>query len=150
MYLDPIGEHVVLKQREAEEVTKGGVLIPSQSQQAPQEGTVLAVGHGYRNMDGTYTPLKVKPGDVVVYSEYGGSVMSVDGESYLIIREANIYAILHRETAEERAKIIESVNNLLSVVTSPSFQILAEDNKQYAEEDAKAGSEVLQATGADA
>ncbi len=93
MILKPLSDRVVLKAVEAEEKTKGGIVLPDTAKDKPQEGEVIAVGPGRVLDDGkTLTP-EVKVGQRVIYSKYSGTEIKVDGEEYLIVRESDILAI---------------------------------------------------------
>ncbi|MDR3136743.1 MAG: co-chaperone GroES [Coriobacteriales bacterium] len=91
--LQPLGDRVILKQDEAETATASGILIASSAQEKPQRGTVIAVGEGKLDNNGNLVKPGVKPGDSVIYSKYGGTEVTVDGEEYLILRADDIYAI---------------------------------------------------------
>ena len=91
MGLTPLGDRVVVRQIEAEEVTASGIVLPDTAQEKPLRGTVLAVGEG-RWENGTRVPLDVVVGDEVIYSKYGGTDVTVDGEDLLILRESDILA----------------------------------------------------------
>jgi len=91
--LKPIGDKVVVKPSAEEERSSGGIYLPDAAKKRPQEGKVLAVGTGKRNDKGELTPLTVKEGDIVIYSKYGGTEITVNGEDLLILDEDNIYAI---------------------------------------------------------
>ncbi len=91
MGLTPLGDRVVVRQIEAEEVTASGIVLPDTAQEKPLRGTVLAVGEG-RWENGTRVPLDVAAGDEVIYSKYGGTDVTVDGEDLLILRESDILA----------------------------------------------------------
>ena len=93
MTLVPLGDRVVLKQVEAEETTKSGIVLPGQAQEKPQQGTVVAVGSG-EIVDGKKVPLDVKEGDEVIYSKYAGSEVKVGEEEFLILKQSDILAIV--------------------------------------------------------
>ena len=93
MKLVPLGDKVVIKQLDAEEKTKGGIILTSQSQEKPQEAEVIAVGPGGM-VDGKEIKMQVKPGDKVIYSKYAGTEVKVDGEEYTILRQSDILAIV--------------------------------------------------------
>jgi chaperonin GroES len=77
---------------EAEEKTKGGIVLPDTAQEKPQKGTVIAVGPGRVADDGKRIPPTVKKGDKVIYAKYGGSEIDVDGKEYMILRESDVLA----------------------------------------------------------
>lgn len=93
MPLKPLADRVVLKPIQAEEKTKGGIVLPDTAKDKPQEGEVIAVGPGRILDNGTKLTPEVKVGDRVIYSKYSGTEVKVDGEEYLIIRESDILAI---------------------------------------------------------
>jgi chaperonin GroES len=82
----------LVKPIEAEEVTRGGIVLPATAKEKPQEGKVLAVGPGKRNDKGELVAMDVKAGDIVLYSKYGGTEIKVDGEELIILSENNILA----------------------------------------------------------
>ena len=79
MKLVPLGDKIVLKQLEAEETTKSGIVLPGQAKEKPQEAEVIAVGPG-GNIDGKEVVMQVKPGDKVIYSKYAGTDVELDGD----------------------------------------------------------------------
>lgn len=91
--LQPLGNRVVLKPGEEEEVTKGGIVLPDTAKKKPQEGEVLAVGPGRLLDSGERAPMEVSVGDVVVYSKYSGTEITVDTEEYVIVEEDSILAV---------------------------------------------------------
>jgi len=93
MNLKPLGDRVVIKQLEAEEKTKSGIVLPTQAKEKPQEAEVVAVGPG-ANVDGKLVPMQVKPNDKVIYSKYAGTEVKIDGTEYIIVKESDILAIV--------------------------------------------------------
>lgn len=93
MRLKPLGDRVVVKVIQAEEVTKGGVILPGTAKEKPQQGEVVAVGTG-EYIDGKKVELEVKVGDRVIFSKYAGTEVKLDGEEYLLLRESDILAII--------------------------------------------------------
>ena len=93
MELRPLGDRVVVKPLEAEETTKGGIILPDTAKDKPQEGEVMAVGPGRVVENGTRVALDVKVGDRVVYSKYGGTEVKIDEVEYLVIRESDLLAV---------------------------------------------------------
>jgi chaperonin GroES len=90
--LQPLGDRVVVKPVEGEEVTKGGIILPDTAKEKPQEGKVLAVGPGRLSEDGKRIAMEVKVGDVVLYVKYGGTEVKIDGEELMILSEKDILA----------------------------------------------------------
>lgn len=93
MKLVPLGDKIVLKQCEAEETTKSGIVLPGQAQEKPQEAEVLAVGPGGM-IDGKEVIMQVKVGDKVIYSKYSGTDVELDGEKYVIVKQSDVLAIV--------------------------------------------------------
>ena len=87
--IKPLADRVIIEPAAAEEKTSGGIIIPDTAKEKPQRGTVKAVGPGKKD-----EPMTVKPGDTVLYGKYAGTEISHDGSDYLIMREADIVAII--------------------------------------------------------
>jgi chaperonin GroES len=92
--VQPLGDRVLLKVLEAEEKTKGGIVLPDTAKEKPQQGEIVAVGKGKPTESGKVAPLEVKPGDKVLYGKYSGTEISVDGDEFLILKEEDILAIV--------------------------------------------------------
>lgn len=93
MKLKPLGDKVVLKQMEAQEMTKSGIVLPGSAKEKPQEALVVAVGSGGL-VDGKQVEMQVKVNDRVIYSKYSGTDVKVDGEDYKIVKQNDIIAIV--------------------------------------------------------
>ena len=93
MRLVPLGDRVVLKQCEAEETTKSGIILTGTAQEKPQEALVVAVGPGGM-VDGKEVVMQVKEGQKVIYSKYAGTEVKLDGQEYIIVRQSDILAIV--------------------------------------------------------
>ncbi len=87
--LKPLADRVVIEPAEAEQKTAGGIIIPDTAKEKPQKGTVVAVGPGKKD-----EPMTLKVGNTVLYGKYSGTEISIDGKSYLIMKEGDIYATL--------------------------------------------------------
>ena len=87
--IKPLADRVIIETAAAEEKTAGGIIIPDTAKEKPQRGTVLAIGPGTKD-----DPITVKVGDNVLYGKYAGTEITVDGADYLIMREADIVAIV--------------------------------------------------------
>ncbi len=94
MKLKPLADRVVIKPSPAEEITKGGIIVPDTAKEKPVIGEVVAVGPGKIADDGKKIVPEVKAGDKVLYGKYSGTEVTVEGEEYLIMREADIFAIV--------------------------------------------------------
>jgi chaperonin GroES len=94
MKIQPLGDRIVVKPLEAEEKTKGGILLPDTAKEKPQEGKIIAIGKG-KYQDGKLVTLEVKVGDRVLYGKYSGTEISTkEGEEYLIMREEDVFAVV--------------------------------------------------------
>lgn len=92
--IKPIGDHILVKRLEAEEKTKGGIVLPDSAKEKPKEGTIIALGEGRLKNDGTRTPFTVKVNDRVLFSSYSGTEVKWEGEEYLIIGEDDILGVI--------------------------------------------------------
>ncbi len=93
MKLVPLGDKVVLKQLEAEETTKSGIVLPGQAQEKPQQAEVVAVGPG-GVVDGKEVTMQVKVGDKVIYSKYAGTDVKLGEEEFIVVKQNDIVAIV--------------------------------------------------------
>ncbi|WP_040329850.1 co-chaperone GroES [Clostridium ihumii] len=89
MAIKPLGDRVVIKRLEAEEVTKSGIVLTAASQEKPQEATVIAVGPGLVDVK-----MEVKVGDKVLFSKYSGNEIKHEGQEYIILKQSDILAII--------------------------------------------------------
>ena len=97
MNLQPLDDRIVVKPGESEETTASGLVIPDTAKEKPQQGEVLAVGPGKRSeQTGEIIPVGVSVGDTVVYSKYGGTEITVDGEDLLILAGRDVLAIVQK------------------------------------------------------
>lgn len=92
--IKPLADRVIVKPKEAEETTKGGIILPDTAKEKPIEGVVVAVGDGRITEDGKLISMNVKVGDTVLYGKYSGTEVKIDGDEYLIMRESDIYGIV--------------------------------------------------------
>jgi chaperonin GroES len=95
MKLRPLGDKVVVKRLEAEEVTSGGIVLPDSAKEKPQRGKVVAVGEGKLLESGDRGKLTVKKGNEVLFTSYAGTEVKVDGDELLVMDESDILAILN-------------------------------------------------------
>ncbi len=93
MKLVPLGDRVVLKQLEAEETTKSGIVLPGQAKEKPQQAEVIAVGPG-GVVDGKEIKMEVKTGDKVIYSKYAGTEVKLGEDEYIIVKQSDILAVV--------------------------------------------------------
>jgi chaperonin GroES len=90
----PLGDRVVVKPIQREEVTKSGIVLPDTAKEKPQRGEVIAVGPGRLTDDGHRLEMEVKVGDEVLFAKYAGTELKIDDEEYLILSEKDILAVL--------------------------------------------------------
>jgi chaperonin GroES len=96
MNIQPLGDRILIKPLEAEDKTKGGILLPDTAKEKPQEGKVVAVGKGRTLESGKVEPIEVKVGDIVLYGKYSSTEISRDGDDYLFVKEEDILAIVKK------------------------------------------------------
>jgi chaperonin GroES len=92
--LKPLGDRLIVKPLEQEEVTSGGIVLPETAKEKPQKGEVVAAGPGARDEDGERIPMDVSVGDTVLFAKYAGTEIKLDGDKHLILRETDILAIV--------------------------------------------------------
>lgn len=93
MNIKPLGDRIVMKNLEAEESTKGGIILTNSAKEKPQMAEVLAVGPG-GNIDGKEIKMYVTPGQKVIYSKYAGTEVKLDGQEYIIVRQNDVLAVV--------------------------------------------------------
>jgi chaperonin GroES len=94
MKMKPLADRVVIKPSPADERTRGGIILPDTAKEKPVVGDVVAIGPGKVSDDGKKIPMEVRVGDKVLYGKYSGTEVTYEGEEYLIMREADIFAIV--------------------------------------------------------
>jgi chaperonin GroES len=94
MAFRPLHDRVVIRRIEAEEKTKGGIIIPDTAKEKPQEGEVIAVGPGARDENGKLTPLDLNAGDRVLFGKWSGTEVRIDGQDLLIMKESDIMGVI--------------------------------------------------------
>jgi chaperonin GroES len=106
MSIRPLYDRIVVKRSDEQETSRNGIIIPDSAKEKPQEGTVIAVGHGKRLENGTLVALDVKAGDRILFGKYSGSETKLDGTEFIIIREDDVLGILSGadETLKTTAK----------------------------------------------
>ena len=102
MNIRPLYDRIVVKRIEEQETTRSGIVIPDSAKEKPQEGEVMAVGHGKRLENGELVALDVKVGDRILFGKYSGSETKLDGTEYIIMREDDVLGIL--DSAAQAAK----------------------------------------------
>ena len=94
MNIRPLHDRVVVRRLEEETKTAGGIVLPDSATEKPSQGEVLAVGNGRILDSGEVRPLDVKAGDKVIFGQYGGSTVKIDGEELLVLSESEIFGVL--------------------------------------------------------
>lgn len=94
MKIRPLYDNVVIKRKEEETVSAGGIVLPGSAKEQPNQGVVVAVGEGKLLDNGTVRPLQVKAGDKVVFGQYSGSTIKVGGDELMIMRESEIFGVI--------------------------------------------------------
>jgi chaperonin GroES len=94
MKFRPLHDRVVVRRIDSDEKTAGGIIIPDTAKEKPQEGEVVAVGPGARDDDGKLVKLDVKKGDRILFGKWSGTEVKIEGEEYLIMKEADIMGVI--------------------------------------------------------
>jgi chaperonin GroES len=97
MKFQPLQDRIVIEQKEADEMTEGGIVIPNQAQEKPLEGKVVATGPGRVLDNGEKIVPSVKEGDTVLFPKFSGTEVEVEKKTYLVVREPDILGILHKD-----------------------------------------------------
>src|SRR3954451_10958794 len=103
MKFRPLHDRVVVRRIEAEEKTKGGIIIPDTAKEKPQEGEIIAVGPGARDESGRINALDVRAGDRVLFGKWSGTEVRLDGEDLLIMKESDIMGVVEETVASRKA-----------------------------------------------
>jgi len=96
MNIRPLHDRLIVKRLQEEEKTKGGIIIPDNAKEKPQEGEVIAVGSGKVLEDGKRAALEIKKGDRILFGKYSGSEIKVDGTEYLMMREEDVLGVIEK------------------------------------------------------
>jgi chaperonin GroES len=94
MKLRPLQDRVVVKRKDEETTSAGGIVLPGSATEKPQQGEVVAVGPGKKTNDGNIVPVDLKVGDHVVFGQYGGNTVKIDGDEFLILNENEIFGVV--------------------------------------------------------
>lgn len=96
MKVKPLGDRILVKRLEAEEVTKGGIVLPDTAKEKPKEGEIIELGTGKTDEKGNKIPFSVKKGDKVLFESYAGTDIKIEGQEYLIMKEDDILAVIEK------------------------------------------------------
>jgi chaperonin GroES len=102
MKFRPLHDRVVVKRIDAEEKTKGGIIIPDTAKEKPQEGEVVAVGPGGRDDAGKLIPIDLKVGDRILFGKWSGTEIKLDGKDLLIMKESDVMGVIEGPSASSR------------------------------------------------
>jgi chaperonin GroES len=94
MKFRPLYDRILVERVESEEKTAGGIILPDSAKEKPQQGKIIAVGHGRRLEDGKLIPLEVKAGDTILFGKYAGSEIKIEGNEYLIMKEDDVLGLV--------------------------------------------------------
>jgi len=95
MKIRPLQDRVVVKRQDEETTSSGGIVLPGSATEKPQQGEVVAVGPGKKTEDGKVVPVDRKVGDQVIFGQYGGNTVKVDGDELLILNESEIFGVVN-------------------------------------------------------
>ena len=102
MKFRPLHDRVLVRRLDSEEMTAGGIIIPDSAQEKPMEGEVVAVGSGHINDNGDVRPLDVQAGDLIVFSKWSGTELTIEGEELLVMKESDIIGILETKKSGKK------------------------------------------------
>ena len=104
MTVRPLHDRILIKRIEEKESVKGGIIIPDTAKEKPQEGEVIAVGHGKKTDEGKVIPLDVKAGDRILFGKYSGTEIKIEDHEYLILREDEVLGVIETSKAAAGGK----------------------------------------------
>jgi chaperonin GroES len=103
MAFRPLHDRILVRRIDAEEKTRGGIIIPDTAKEKPSEGEVIAVGPGARDEAGKLVPLDVKAGDRILFGKWSGTEIKLDGEDLLIMKESDVMGVIEQAAALKKA-----------------------------------------------
>ena len=103
MQFRPLHDRVVVRRVDAEEKTKGGIIIPDTAKEKPQEGEIVAVGPGARDEKGNVVPTDLKAGDRILFGKWSGTEVRIDGEELLIMKESDVMGVIEQTASSRKA-----------------------------------------------
>lgn len=96
MKIKPLNDRILVQRLEAEDKSKGGIIIPDTAKEKPNQGKVIAVGEGAKDKDGKRVPIQLKKGDRILFSSYAGTDLKLEGDDFIILREDDVYGIIEK------------------------------------------------------
>ena len=103
MKIKPLLDRLVVERIEQESKTAGGIIIPDNAKEKPKQGKVLAVGPGAKDENGKRNPIDVEAGDIVLFTQWAGSEIKMDGKEYLVLKESDVIGIIEETKASKKA-----------------------------------------------
>ena len=103
MKIKPLGDRLVVERIEQDEKTAGGIIIPDTAKEKPKQGKVLAVGPGAKDENGKRIPVDVEAGDIVLFTQWAGSEIKMDGKDYLVLKETDVIGIIEEHKSSKKA-----------------------------------------------
>jgi chaperonin GroES len=103
MKFRPLHDRVVVKRIDAEEKSKGGIIIPDTAQEKPSQGEIIAIGPGGRDEAGKLIPIDVRVGDHILFGKWSGTEVKIDGTDYLIMKESDVMGVIEESVAKKKA-----------------------------------------------
>jgi len=103
MKIKPLGDRLVVERLEQEEKTSGGIIIPDTAKEKPKQGKVLAVGPGAKDEHGKRVPVDVQAGDIVLFTQWAGNEIKIDGKDYLVLKESDVIGIIEETGSKKKA-----------------------------------------------
>ena len=103
MKIKPLGDRLVVERLEPEEKTSGGIIIPDTAKDKPKQGKVLAVGPGNKDENGKRIPVDVEAGDIVLFTQWAGNEIKIDGKDFLVLKESDVIGIIEESGSKKKA-----------------------------------------------
>lgn len=103
MNIKPLGDRIVVEASEQEEKSAGGIIIPDSAKEKPKQGKVLAVGPGAKDENGKRIPMDVEVGDIVLFTQWAGSDIKIDGNEYKVLKESDVIGTLVNSSSKKKA-----------------------------------------------
>jgi chaperonin GroES len=103
MKIKPLADRLVVERLEQDEKTSGGIIIPDTAKEKPKQGKVLAVGPGAKDENGKRIPVDVQAGDIVLFTQWAGNEIKIDGKDYLVMKESDVIGIIEEYKAGKKA-----------------------------------------------
>ena len=103
MNIKPLGDRIVIEAIEQDEKTSGGIIIPDTAKEKPKQGKVLAVGPGAKDENGKRIPMDVDVGDIVLFTQWAGSDVKIDGKEYKVLKESDVIGTIENTSSKKKA-----------------------------------------------